>query len=88
MTGLDRCRSFLEEKDPDTASKAAAVIGERLRQLTEAPETGRFVSRQSDLRECVIPFGRSGYVALYRHLPVEDAVVVLAFRHQREAGYS
>jgi len=39
------------------------------------------------MRELVIGFGASGYVALYRHEPAEDAVYVLAIRHPREAGY-
>jgi hypothetical protein len=39
------------------------------------------------LRELVIAFGDSGYVALYRHEPASDAVYVLAFRHQTEVGY-
>jgi hypothetical protein len=39
-----------------------------------------------ELRSLVIPFGDAGYVALYRHDPVRDLVVVLAFRHQRDAG--
>jgi hypothetical protein len=41
-----------------------------------------------ELRELVIPFGGSGYVALYRHEPADDAVYVLAFRHQKEAGFA
>jgi hypothetical protein len=39
------------------------------------------------LRELIIAFGDSGYVALYRHDRERDMVYVLAFRHQREAGY-
>jgi hypothetical protein len=39
------------------------------------------------LRELLIPFGDSGYVTLYRFMPAEDTVVLLAFRHQKEAGY-
>jgi hypothetical protein len=35
----------------------------------------------------LISFGDSGYVALYRYQPQEDAVFILAFRHQKEAGY-
>lgn len=40
-----------------------------------------------DLRELVISYGRTGYVALYRFLPLRDEVRVLAIRHQREIGY-
>ncbi|SCM75730.1 Plasmid stabilisation system family protein (fragment) [uncultured Pleomorphomonas sp.] len=48
---------------------------------------GRPLPDLPDLRELVIAFGESGYVVLYRHEPADDAVYILAFRHQREAGY-
>ncbi len=48
---------------------------------------GRPFLEMPDLRELVIAFGDSGYVALYRHESVDDAVYVLAFRHQKEVGY-
>jgi len=51
------------------------------------PDIGRPFSEMPELRELVIAFGDSGYVALYRHEPAADAVYVLAFRHQKEAGY-
>jgi plasmid stabilization system protein ParE len=37
-------------------------------------------------RELVISKGRTGYVALYRYLPEQDRVDILAIRHQRESG--
>ncbi len=38
-----------------------------------------------EYRELVIGFGDSGYVVLYRY---DDAIaVILAVRHQKEAGY-
>lgn len=40
-----------------------------------------------ELRELVIAFGETGYVALYHHETADDAVYILAFRHQKEAGY-
>ena len=48
---------------------------------------GRPLPDMPELREWVIAFGDSGYVALYRHEPADDRVYVLAFRHQKEAGY-
>ncbi|ERJ19415.1 plasmid stabilization system protein [Salinisphaera shabanensis E1L3A] len=45
------------------------------------------LSHAPELRELVIPFGDAGYVALYRHAPGDDAVYILAFRHQKEAGF-
>lgn len=35
----------------------------------------------------MIAFGDSGYIALYRYQPIDDAVYILAFRHQKEEGY-
>ena len=34
----------------------------------------------------VIDFGDSGYVARYRVVPDTDTVIILAVRHQKEAG--
>jgi hypothetical protein len=35
----------------------------------------------------VISFGATGFVALYRFVPLGQEVRVLAIRHQRELGY-
>lgn len=87
VRGLERCRLFLSEVNPEAARRAAHTIAVHLARLETAPEIGRPYRDVPELRELVIAFGRSGYVALYRHEPAEDAVYVLAFRHQREAGY-
>ena len=55
--------------------------------LETAPTIGRPLREQPDLRELVIGFGDAGYVALYRYAENDQAVFVLAFRHQKEAGY-
>ncbi len=85
--GMNRCRQFLKEKNPQAARRAGQVIASYLTRLGQAPEIGRPLDDEPRLRELVIPFGGAGYVALYRHDPAAGAVVVLAFRHQREAGY-
>ncbi len=54
--------------------------------LAEHPLVGRPVEK--GLRELVISRGRTGYLALYRFFEEEDVVLVLALRHQREAGYT
>lgn len=53
--------------------------------LRDHPFVGRAVA--GELRELVISFGRTGYVALYRFVPARDQVRILAIRHQRELGY-
>jgi plasmid stabilization system protein ParE len=85
--GLDRCRRFLDAKDPEAARRAGAAIEQRFALLETAPDIGRPVPDMPELRELAIGFGASGYVALYRHEPAADTVHVLAFRHQKEAGY-
>ncbi len=84
---LERCRAFLAEKAPQAAERAGAVIFDRLASLVATPHMGRPVFTEIDLRELVIPFGDAGYVALYLHDEIADAVVILAVRHYREAGY-
>ena len=85
--GLERCRRFLAVKTPDAARRAGQAIERQFLLLETAPDIGRPFPEMPELREMVIAFGDSGYVALYRHEPADDAVYVLAFRHQQEAGY-
>jgi len=85
--GLERCRQFLAAKDRNAAKRAWQAIERQFKLLTHAPDIGRPYSETSELRELVIAFGDSGYVALYRHELADDAVYILAFRHQKEVGY-
>jgi len=63
------------------------VIAQNFLLLKATPQMGRPVDDIPELRELIIGFGEAGYVALYRHEPADDAVFVLAFWHQKEAGY-
>jgi plasmid stabilization system protein ParE len=65
----------------------AQVIVRQFALLETHPAIGRPLPDFPELRELIIPFGDAGYVALYRYKPADDAVFVLAFRHQRQAGY-
>jgi plasmid stabilization system protein ParE len=85
--GLERCRQFLVAKAPEAARRAGQAIEQQFLLLEKAPDIGRPFPEMPELRELVIAFGDSGYVLLYRHEPADDAVYVLAFRHQKEAGY-
>ncbi len=85
--GINRCTRFLSKRDPAAAVRAREVIDRAIRRLTINPKVGRPCPSDPKLRELVIPFGKWGYTALYRHDPERDAVILLAFRHQREAGY-
>ena len=82
---LDRLFEFLAAEDPRAASEAVAVILDALDVLRRHPLVGR--PAEEGLRDLVISRGKSGYVALYDYDEDIDTVLVLALRHQREAGF-
>lgn len=87
LRAIQRCYRFLVPKNPDAASRAVKAIREHMLVLESHPAIGRPADKMSaEFREILIPFGESGYVALYRM--DGDRVVVLTVRHQSEAGYS
>ena len=85
--GLERCRRFLAERNPRASMHAAQAIAHQFALLEKEPEIGRPSDDLPELRELIIPFGDSGYVTIYHHEIKSDSVYVLAFRHQKEAGY-
>lgn len=85
--GLERCRRFLADKNPQAANRAGQAIAHQFALLETEPGIGRPFEDFSEFRELIIPFGDTGYVALYRHEIITGLVYVLAFRHQKEAGY-
>lgn len=72
--------------DLGLAQDAVAAIRAGVATLKSSPFTCRKAGSSPFLRELVIPFGRSGYVALFE---IEGAsnVVVVAVRHQLEDDY-
>jgi len=78
---------FLLEKNRQASRRAAEAIERQLALLEMNPALGRPLDDLPEVRELVIAFGGSGYVALYRYESEADTVYVLAFRHQKEAGY-
>ncbi|HEX7643076.1 MAG TPA: type II toxin-antitoxin system RelE/ParE family toxin [Burkholderiaceae bacterium] len=84
---MERCRQLLATKSRQAAKRAGQAIERQLALLESSPDIGRPFSDLPELRELMIEFGDSGYVALYRHEPAYDTIYVLAFRHQKEAGY-
>jgi plasmid stabilization system protein ParE len=87
VMGLERCRQFLASKNHLAAARAAKVIATSFKQLESHPEIGRPDNNTPELRELIIEFGASGYIALYRYVPSEDVVYVLAFKHQKELEF-
>ena len=82
---LERLVDFLVDSDPVAASGTVALIMQAVQIVEDHPMIGR--PCEADLRELVISRGRSGYLALYDFVESEDVVLILAIRHQREAGY-
>ena len=82
---LDRLVEFLAEQDRAAALAVKDVIFDGLEILQRHPLIGR--PAEDGMHELVISRGKSGYVALYQYVESEDVVLVLAIRHQREAGF-
>lgn len=85
--GLERCRQFLALKSPAASRRAAQAIIRQFEVLTTQAGIGRPLEDEPGLRELIVSFGDSGYVVLYGYDQHEDTVFILAFRHQKEAGY-
>ena len=70
----------------DLAERALDTIEAAIDSLQASPFVYRKAGRSPFLRELLIPFGHSGYVALFE---IDDAasVTILALRHQLEDDY-
>jgi len=85
LDDLQRLFQFLAGHDPQIAVDSAAAIRSAVEMLVAHPLAGRRI--EGELRELVISYGKTGYVALYRFLPVADQVRILSLRHQRELDF-
>ena len=77
-----------EVTDWAPAERALEAIRHAISGLERSPFSYRKASGGDSpfLREVVIPFGDSGYVALFE-IEGSDVVTILAARHQREDDY-
>lgn len=83
---LLRLQAFLAPKSNRAAARAVQTIRKSLQTLKSAPEGGLSIPWLPEgYREWYIPFGKSGYVVLYRYFGTE--VVIQTIRHGREAGF-
>jgi plasmid stabilization system protein ParE len=80
---LDRASTA---EDLAVAQRALDAIDRAFESLSRSPFIYRKVGLSPFLRELLIPFGSSGYVALFE---INDAstVTILAVRHQLEDDY-
>jgi plasmid stabilization system protein ParE len=82
---LARVEGHLQDHEVGDIAERLVAIFDALELLTRHPLIGRPVAGAR--RELVIGRDSRGYVALYRYDPLEDEVVVLALRAQREVGF-
>ncbi len=76
---------FLARQSPISVIDAVEAIRSAVNVLESHPMIGRRV--EGELRELVISYGKTGYLALYRFIPAMNQVRILALRHQRELDY-
>lgn len=85
LSDLERIADFLAPEGEDAQLDALDLIDEATAVLVRHPLIGRLV--EHDLRELIISHGKTGYIALYSYETEQDAVLILAIRHQREVGF-
>jgi plasmid stabilization system protein ParE len=90
---LERLFDFILERelsrqggDFELADRALAAVRAGFKTLETSPFTCRKVGESPFLRELIVPFGRSGYVALFEITSATE-VTVTAIRHQLEEDY-
>ena len=85
LVDLERLTDFLLDTEPAAALETVALISEVVQVLANHPLLGH--PAEYGMRELVVSRGRTGYVAMYSYEEQQDTVLVLAIRHQREAGH-
>jgi addiction module RelE/StbE family toxin len=85
LSDLERITDFLSENGASAQQEALELIDEAVNVLARHPLIGR--EAEHGLRELVISQRKTGYVALYSYEANHDAILILAIRHQREAGF-
>ena len=87
LVGLQEFVLTRGDADWTLAERALAAIRHAIHSLESAPFSFRKATPGNPfIREIVIPFGASGYVALYE-IDRDETVTILAVRHQREDDY-
>ena len=75
-----------ETGDLNIPEKAVQAIKNGIAFLTSSPFLCRKAGSSSFIRELVIPFGNTGYIALFEIVD-SNTVIIGAIRHQREDDY-
>ncbi len=90
---LERLFDFALQRELDSTSgdldipgRAVQAIKDAVAFLRSSPFSCRKVGNSPFLRELVIPFGSTGYVAIFEIVD-GNTVIIGAIRHQREDDY-
>jgi plasmid stabilization system protein ParE len=83
LADIKRLHAFLVGRNPTAANRVVGVIDAAVLSLDIFPDRGR-PSDIPDVRELVVPFGRSAYVLRYAYRPQSDEIVILRIWHGRE----
>jgi plasmid stabilization system protein ParE len=87
LADISRLHGFLSARDAIAAARGVQAIQSAFKSLEALPQIGRPVAENPDLRELVIEFGVSGYLAMYRYDALRDVIIILAVKHQKENDY-
>jgi plasmid stabilization system protein ParE len=85
LAHIQHAFQFLLDKNPAVALDAVSAIQSAVENMKAHPLIGHRI--ESELRDLIISYGQTGYVALYRFVVSQDEVRILAIRHQRELGF-
>jgi plasmid stabilization system protein ParE len=85
LADRERLFDFLADHNSKLARERMLSVRRALELLADHPLLGR--QAEDGRRELILSRGRFGYVAKYRWVRAEDVVLVLAVRHQLDAGY-
>lgn len=85
LAHIEQAFRFLRDENPQAALDAMIAIQTAVDHLAAHPLLGRRV--EGEVRELIISYGKTGYIALYRFVIRLNEVRILALRHQRELGF-
>jgi plasmid stabilization system protein ParE len=83
ISDIKRLHTFLESKDSEAASRAAACILEGVNILKSSPRIGRPMPDETGRRELSTAFGAGAYVLRYM-IEDDNTVVIIRVWHSRE----
>ena len=85
LAQLERAFELLRTSNTPVVERAVRAIVSAIENLANHPLIGRRID--GEIRELIISFGETGFLALYEFVVPRDEVRVLAIARQRELGY-